>query len=87
MTIELDGRRMTDRSAAHDYLKERLDLPDHYGRNLDALYDLLSEFGAPTVITVPHADTIKTNLGAYGDALLKTLRDAADKNLNISIVL
>ncbi len=27
----------------HDFLQEQMDLPDYYGRNLDALYDLLSE--------------------------------------------
>ena len=37
MVVELDCREMTDRITAHQYLKEKLDLPDHYGNNLDAL--------------------------------------------------
>ena len=45
MAIILDGRAMTDRPAAHSYLVRQLDLPTHYGRNLDALYDVLTEIG------------------------------------------
>ena len=43
VTIKLDGSLMIDRDALHDYLKLRLDLPDYYGKNLDALYDILTE--------------------------------------------
>jgi len=43
MTVELDGRLMHDRLSAHEYLKVQLALPDYYGRNLDALYDLLHD--------------------------------------------
>ena len=45
MAIILEGKAMTDRPAAHSHLAERLDLPVWYGRNLDALYDLLTEIG------------------------------------------
>ena len=43
MKVWLDARRMEERGEAHAYLRERLDLPDYYGRNLDALYDCLTE--------------------------------------------
>ena len=48
MPIILDGKAMTDRPAAHSHLAERLDLPTYYGRNLDALYDMLTDIGADT---------------------------------------
>lgn len=41
--IRLDGRKLMTREAAHDKLKERFGFPDYYGRNLDALWDLLTE--------------------------------------------
>ena len=50
MAIILEGKAMVDRSAAHAHLAERLDLPSYYGRNLDALYDVLTEIGADTEI-------------------------------------
>ena len=38
----LDGSRMTSRAEAHARLAEALDFPGWYGKNLDALFDLLS---------------------------------------------
>jgi ribonuclease inhibitor len=49
MRVELDCRKMTDRKAAHAYLKQALALPDYYGNNLDALYDCLTDL-PPTEI-------------------------------------
>ncbi len=42
-TIDLGG--VTDVAGLHDLLLEKLSLPVYYGRNLDALYDILSERG------------------------------------------
>ena len=47
-TIIIDGAAMTTRDAAHSHLALRLGLPDYYGRNLDALYDCLTERTADT---------------------------------------
>ena len=56
---------MVDRPAAHAHLAERLDLPSYYGRNLDALYDVLTEIGADTeiVLTDPAAAEILAQHG------------------------
>ena len=35
-----------DSAALHQALRARLPLPDHYGDNLDAFYDVLTEFGS-----------------------------------------
>ena len=43
MVIVLDASRMTDKEISHDYLKEVLNLPEYYGKNLDALHDCLEE--------------------------------------------
>ena len=45
ITVILEGSRMIDRVAVHNHLAERLQLPSYYGRNLDALYDVLTELG------------------------------------------
>ena len=41
--IILDGGQLCDRGTAHTYLQEMLELPEYYGKNLDALYDCLTE--------------------------------------------
>lgn len=80
MIVELDGRQMTDRNAAHNHLRTQLALPEYYGRNLDALYDLLTERGEHTTIVVRFRAEMETGLGKYAGALIKTLNEAAERN-------
>ncbi|MCR5743887.1 MAG: barstar family protein [Lachnospiraceae bacterium] len=46
----IDSRRFTDRVSAHEYLAQELMFPEHYGMNLDALHDCLTEFGGRIVV-------------------------------------
>ena len=78
--IVLDGAEMLTREAAHNYLARRLALPDHYGRNLDALYDCLTEIGEETLAVLYRREVMAAALGDCGEALLQTLRDAAGEN-------
>ena len=85
--IVLDGRKMTDREATHLYLKKKLDLPDYYGKNLDALYDCLCETGNPVQIIVSYVQEMQDNLRRYADDLLNTLEAAAEKNPKVSVII
>ena len=38
----IDGRSCRDKQTLHQQLKDQLVFPDYYGKNLDALYDMLS---------------------------------------------
>jgi len=87
MIIELDCSRMTSRKETHDYLAQQLQLPDYYGRNLDALYDLLSEYGREMTLVLRNCYALETQLGGYGTALLATLREADDNNPKITIAM
>lgn len=58
--IELDGRKI--RKESHDYLKEELSLPDYYGKNLDALYDCLTEIGTETEIHLKNSEEVSLDL-------------------------
>ncbi len=85
MHVILDGRKMTDKEATHIYLKERLHFPDYYGKNLDALFDCLTEVEETVEIRVEHPDDMRRNLSEYADALLVTFRDAAAENPNLQL--
>lgn len=87
MVVFLDGAAMTDRAAAHDLLAEKLELPAWYGRNLDALYDLLTERGAETELVLTDPAKVTEQLGRYGEALLTTLQEAAEKNPRLTVTL
>lgn len=84
--IILDGERMLNRRRAHDHLAERLQFPDYYGRNLDGLYDLLTEWREPARLVVRHKGTILSRLGEYGEALCRTLEDAARANPRLEVL-
>ena len=87
MVIELDGRAMTDRPAAHSHLAERLELPSWYGRNLDALYDVLTDISRETELILRDPGAVAEQLGRYGEALLDTLREAAESNPYLTVTL
>lgn len=73
--VLLDGRRFLNRQAAHDVLSTALALPAHYGRNLDALYDCLTD-ACRRYVVLYYQDALVKNLGEYGEALLQVLKDA-----------
>ena len=50
--IILDLRRTSDRSELHDILAGEFGFPEYYGRNLDAVYDLLTERTTETCVGV-----------------------------------
>lgn len=84
--VEIDGGQMLNHRMAHDHLTERLHFPDYYGRNLDGLYDLLSERGTPTQLVVRHKRTLLSWLGDYGEAICQTLEDAERSNPMLEIL-
>lgn len=67
----LDGEMIKDREMLHDTLADTLDLPDWYGRNLDALYDCLTDIREETEIRIQNEDVLTDHLGNYAAALKK----------------
>ena len=85
MTIILNGREMTTHETAHDHLAKQLLSPAYYGRNLDALYDLLTEKGSGMLLVLEHSGEMTAALGPYGDQLIQTLLDAAKSNPRLTV--
>ena len=55
--IILDGNILADITQVHEYLKETLDFPEYYGKNLDALHDCLTDLeNVEITITAPKED-------------------------------
>ena len=84
LTYRIDCRELTSRAAAHDCFAHVFALPAFYGRNLDALYDVLTEL-PPCVIVLEHTQRLYGALGPYAERLLGVFRDAARDNKNIQI--
>lgn len=56
--VSLDAKKMVEKEKMHDYLAKKFDLPEHYGRNLDALFDCLCEINEPTLIKIKNENAL-----------------------------
>ena len=85
--IIIDGKELTDREALHEILKNKLGFPEYYGKNLDALFDCLTDISEKTTIVFLDFDAVKENLGGYAEALKKVLKCADAENDALKIKL
>ncbi len=67
--MQIDGKLIKE--GGHDYLMEILNLPDYYGKNLDALYDCLCEMDEEIELINPE-DVDKD--------IIDTFKDASEEN-------
>ena len=83
MEVQLDTYCMKDREKAHVYLREKMQFPDYYGGNLDALYDCLTELDE-TKVCIVHRD----EAGAYCKRIMQVFLAASRINggLQLKIV-
>ena len=75
----LDGKDMTGKEAAYAVIAKELDFPDYFGKNLDALYDCLTEMNSENAILFVNTAILEENLGDYAEKILSCFRDAADE--------
>ena len=66
-----------------ELLVKELPLPEYYGRNLDALYDCLTDPGPEVEIVLENQETLLENLGLGYWRLVRMLADAAEESRRI----
>lgn len=78
--ITLDGNLLADSAKVHDYLKEMLELPEYYGKNLDALHDCLTDLeDIEITVTFPKED------GAIFQKALRVFKAADRENDSLKL--
>ncbi len=80
MYLIIDGKKITDREALHDLFYEALELPEWYGRNLDALHDCLTDTDRELDIIFLHEEELYKNLSGYAFSLKRMLKEYAQVN-------
>jgi len=83
--IQLDIRHIHTVNALHIYLQYMLDFPAYYGRNLDALYDLLTMECEAVSIEILYDQNAESEVAAYLPRLRRVMEDAAQDNDKLTI--
>ena len=81
--IIIDAGDMRDRDSLHLVMKEALNLPEHYGRNLDALWDCLMEI-RPAELYLRKAQLLEGLPEGYGRKLIGLLEQAGEERKDFS---
>lgn len=72
----LNGNTIGSLDDLYDRMSTLIDLPKHFGRNLDALWDVLStDVEGPFEIIWKHADNSKKLMGKNFDRAVKMLQE------------
>ena len=78
--IILNGAALTTSEAMHDYLAKMLNFPAYYGKNLDALYDCLTDVSEETELVLLNWDAFDHTKRA-----LRVMMDSAAENEKLHI--
>lgn len=85
--IILDCAEITDKKQLHALIAEKLNFPDWYGGNLDALYDCLTGVYDEINIVLKNFARLEENLGSYALSVRKVLLKADEDNERITAVI
>lgn len=70
----------------HEYFKEIFQLPEYYGRNMDALWDcLLYYYDEPTTIILKHLEKIPSEMSEAVETMLALFMELQKEDENITI--
>ena len=57
-SVILDAKKMVEKEKMHEYFAKKFDLPEYYGKNLDALFDCLCEINESTLIKLKNENVL-----------------------------
>ena len=87
MIVVIDGSKFNNVEEIHLQFQKKLNLPDYYGKNLDALWDCLSgHVELPLTIILKNLDYHQPEIKDYLGTLLNLFERAEDELNGFSFV-
>lgn len=85
--VYINGSEFDTPEEVHEFLADELDFPAYYGKNLSALYDVLTELSEDTRIVMNLSEVEDDSMIEMLERMAEVMTDAADANnyLEISI--
>ncbi|MBQ0043265.1 MAG: barstar family protein [Lachnospiraceae bacterium] len=77
---------VSDLEDVHRYIAVILEFPEYYGKNLDALYDCLTDMGECEIHLANWRLVTNYCCGACGNRIMDVFRDAAEENGRIRLI-
>ncbi|MDC7293620.1 MULTISPECIES: barstar family protein [unclassified Butyrivibrio] len=81
----IDMSEVTTKDELQDLLAKELPLPDYYGRNLDALHDILTESAEGWNIIFYNTTIAARLLGKYYNALTRLAEESCEETDQLKI--
>lgn len=69
----------------HEYLVEELEFPAYYGKNLSALYDVLTDLSEDVRIIMDLSGTADEELLEEAEKMVEVMEDASEENEYLEI--
>lgn len=82
----IDCKNFTSVPQAHKYIAGKLNFPAYYGKNLDALYDCLSELECSTGVILTSGSKAAEQLGDYADKIFEVFYEALKSSFRVVIL-
>ena len=84
--VVIRGEEFDSMADVHDYLAENLDFPSYYGKNLSALYDVLTETDLETRIEIDFEDMQDEDMIRSLQRMVEVISDATADNDRLELV-
>lgn len=86
-TIRIDCAELETANDFHNALAQALEFPDYYGKNLDALYDCLTEVDTEQELILDNWHQLEYRLKDYSGKALFVFHEACLENENLTVTL
>jgi len=83
--VTIDLTHIHTPGGMHAYIAYVMDFPPYYGRNLDALYDMLTDIAQPTQLCIRRPAALSEELTVLFPRLSLMLHDAQEENRNLQV--